>query len=700
MQSGDAYPDRWSSAMVSDSAVPVVLRPVLPLADRMRTSMRLGVLVLVLMIPGIIATSGYVREAHNRIAFSTAEREGLEVVRPALLALADTVAAREPDLAAVRAAVEANPGLRLADSLRAVPNRLGPTPIQRFALATGLAGLITDAGNNSNLILDPDLDSFYVMDAQIVQLPKALLAAAKVAAADLTGGNNAVATQAVRAGELAAAADGLTYDVATADASTEMTGLAGRLTEVATAAEAASVLADQLTDTFERPGVADVSPLATALSGAVGPLADVLDDLLATRVNGFARERMIVLAVTIGGFVLAVWFALAVLWRTRHDVALAVRGVTAIADGELEPRPLPAGRDELGDIGQALATARSRMLAQEEELIQAQAVREEQLRLSFQHQRQAELRLRDRAQQIIDGSTTVIAEELRRVTDQVGDVRHAAETIDNGISATGAATEAVVADARRAEDVIASLEQSLRRVAETATLVKGIAGQTRLLALNATIEAARAGELGLGFTVVADEVKELANSTSVSTEQIAGTIGELERDTAQMAETIAAMVSGIAGVGQAATSLRAVAADQGTVVGRLADQMGRTIGRVEEMSGLSAQLERRESDRVMMSGPVRLQRADDRLAAELINVGRGGIRVRLEPGSRLSIGDAVRIESFGTLHEPIPARVVSLGSGAETGETGLQFMITNDALADRIDRYVADLIDGAALRSS
>ena len=391
---------------------------------------------------------------------------------------------------------------------------------------------MTDAGNNSNLILDPDLDSFYVMDAQIVQLPKALLAAGKIAAAGSGGGNEAVAAQAVRAGELAAASDNLAYDVSTADANTAASGLAGRLADVSKASTAAATLAGQLTSSLATPGPADVAPLATALAAAVGPLADGLDDLLETRIAGFTKERLIVLIITIGGFVLAVWFAAGVLWRTRHDVSLAVGGVTAIADGDLEARPLPAGRDELGDLGLALTTARTRMLGQEAELMAGQGVRDEQVRISFQHQRQAETRLRDRAQAIIDESTSVIAEELRLVTSQVGDVRTASDTIDGGISATATATSAVVDHARRAEEVIASLEQSLRRVATTAALVKGIAGQTRLLALNATIEAARAGELGLGFTVVADEVKELATSTSNSTEQIAETIGELERDTA------------------------------------------------------------------------------------------------------------------------------------------------------------------------
>src|SRR5690349_2728345 len=244
--------------MPSETAVPAWLRPVVPIADRMRFSLRLGALVLVLMIPGIFATSGYVLQARTRIAFSTAERDGLEVVRPVLLALGTTVAAGKPDLAAVRAAVQAHPELRLEKPLGAVPDGPGSTASQRLELATALAGLITDAGNNSNLILDPDLDSFYVMDALIVQLPRALLSAAKIAAADAPGGSDAIATQAVRAGELATAADNLTYDVGTANTSTAMAGLAGRLAAVVAAAKTATALGGQLTDNLEHPRAYDV----------------------------------------------------------------------------------------------------------------------------------------------------------------------------------------------------------------------------------------------------------------------------------------------------------------------------------------------------------------------------------------------------------------------------------------------------------
>jgi methyl-accepting chemotaxis protein len=681
-------------------ATPAVLRPVLAAADRMKTSVRLGTLVLVLMVPGVAATYGYVQEVRTKIAFSAAERDGVDVVRPALLALADTVAGGQPDLGAVRAAVGRHPGLGLSAALAAVPAQPPATAPQRLALASALAALVTEAGNRSNLILDPDLDSFYVMDAQIVQLPRALVAAAKAAAADTVDGNAAVANQAVRAGELSAAADSLAYDVATADASTRADGLGGRLSAVTQASTVVSALATTLTGSLADPGPADVRAAATALRGAVAPLSDALDDLLDTRIDGFGRQRLVVLSITAAGFALAAWFAAGVLWRTRHDVALTVRGVGAIADGDLGDRALPAGRDELGDIGRAVAAARGRMLAQEEELRTAQTIREEQVRVSFQHQRQAELRLRDRAQAIIDESTSVIAEELRLVTEQVGDVRAASATIDQGISATDAATTAAVAHARRAEDVITSLEESLRRVAATASLVQGIAGQTRLLALNATIEAARAGELGQGFTVVADEVKELATSTSDSTEQITRTIGDLERDTAEMAEAIAAMVAGIASVGGAATSLREVAADQGAVVGRLTDRMGRTIERVEEMSGLAAQLERRRTERVVAAGTVRLRRrGQDPVEAELRNISTGGIRVRLPAGADLRTGELVDVDGLGGADGPgpIPGRVENVGEGDEPREAGLQLVPGDAATAERLDRWVDGLTRGAGL---
>ncbi len=68
----------------------------------------------------------------------------------------------------------------------------------------------------------------------------------------------------------------------------------------------------------------------------------------------------------------------------------------------------------------------------------------------------------------------------------------------------------------RAQENSGALERSVERIASVVALINKIARQTHLLSLNATIEAARVGDDGRGFSVVTNEVKELANQTSLA----------------------------------------------------------------------------------------------------------------------------------------------------------------------------------------
>ncbi|WP_436521241.1 methyl-accepting chemotaxis protein [Actinoplanes sp. HUAS TT8] len=669
----------------------------LAVTDRLRTGMRLGLVVLALLVPGALATGMYATEKAKDLNFSSKERQGVAVLSPMLTALADTAAGRKPDLEAIRTAVAAHPELDLGDAMTAVPDIGDGSGDARIATANGLVALITTVGDSSNLILDPDLDSFYVMDAQIVQVPQALLAALQAAHPDtkLTT-RQAIAAKAVLAGRLEAAADSLRRDVTTAAKNTDSSGLANRLTPVQTLADAISSLDKQITETLSTPSAsAEPVEVADAATATVRPLTGTLTDLLTGRIDDNAMERSLVVGISLGGFLIALWCAAGVVWRTSHDVHQTVEAVTAIAGSDLAPRPLPEGRDEMGDIGRALIVARTRLADQEEALAQAEVAREQQLRAGFLHQRQAEVQFRRRTQDIIDESTTVIAEELRQVTDKVSEVRTAADVIDDRISVADAATSAIVGQAHDAEQVIASLEHSLRRVASTAELVTGIARQTRLLALNATIEAARAGELGYGFTVVADEVKQLAMHTAESTDQILRTIDDLRRDTNAMSETITTMIEGIGGVGNAATSLRTVATDQGTLVERLAAQMTFTLGRVDEMTDLASRLERREHDRIAAAGRVTLHRPGQSSAqATLINFSAGGLRCIVSGERLFTEGATVDAEltsgSEGTM--TVHARVVNVVDSPGQQELGLQFLVTDDAMAQRLVAFSEQMV--------
>jgi methyl-accepting chemotaxis protein len=111
------------------------------------------------------------------------------------------------------------------------------------------------------------------------------------------------------------------------------------------------------------------------------------------------------------------------------------------------------------------------------------------------------------------------------------------EISGNAGEASKVAHEAT-AKSREATSVMNKLGTAAKEIGQVTDVIKKIADKTNLLALNATIEAASAGEAGKGFAVVAGEIKELANQSATSADDIARRIDGIQAGTGEAVTVI------------------------------------------------------------------------------------------------------------------------------------------------------------------
>jgi methyl-accepting chemotaxis protein len=431
---------------------------------------------------------------------------------------------RPPDLRSSWSALKAT----ITTAARLTPP-VGARAVDAWAAAGGATvGLIAEAGDRSNLVLDRDRDTHHLQDAVTLRIPTLLDRGglgADMAAIDAPGQHDAIA--AVR-GALSDTLTPLAADVQRAVGATRGSGLgrssSGPLAAVTGSAGALMAALARVNATGHSPPSDLGAPMradALALSHALDPH---LSRLISARISRLRNSEHVVEAVAVLA-VLALLLVLSLIAGWMRAMARRTDELhEVLSAGALASKGLAASSAQLAGAGRDASTAAQDTAARAASVSAAAA------RLSGQ------LRSVAAETQELDGGIHEIA---RRSSD-----------------ATRIASDAMSAR-DRADELVLRLRAGPAEMADVIALVTAIASETRLLALNATLEAVRAGEGGRGFAVIANEVKDLARRMALSAERLEQSVQTIHGDTGEAVVAIAEITSIIVQINDVQTEIAA-----------------------------------------------------------------------------------------------------------------------------------------------